>query len=195
MLTMEQQQLVTDNIRLAYKYVHSMLRKGVPLAFMRMDEDDLFSIAKLALCEAASEYNPDLGYAFSTYFYTVCFHKFRMIFREACTKKRRPYHESVSLNAPMRSVEYAVLMDILPSDELIPEEKLVERQQQTYLRFIVRYALPEDQRHILYQYYWKGMRQPEIARMRGMAQASVSRKLSRAYKTIAEKMNEAGYGC
>jgi DNA-directed RNA polymerase specialized sigma subunit len=65
-LTKEQQKLVEDHLWIAGKltYSASLHTRGFTGCFTK---DDLESIARFALCVAATRYNPDLGWKFSTY--------------------------------------------------------------------------------------------------------------------------------
>jgi len=65
-LTKEQQKLVEDHLWIAGKltYSASLHTRGFTGCFTK---DDLESIARFALCVAATRYDPDLGWKFSTY--------------------------------------------------------------------------------------------------------------------------------
>lgn len=65
-LTKAQQKLVEDHLWIAGKltYSASLHTRGFTGCFTK---DDLESIARFALCVAATRYNPDLGWKFSTY--------------------------------------------------------------------------------------------------------------------------------
>lgn len=69
-LTTEQQQLVTDNIGLAY-YMADKVMSRRPDIFkpnrLGYYADDVRSVAFVALCKAATAFQPELGFAFSSY--------------------------------------------------------------------------------------------------------------------------------
>ena len=69
-LTREQQKLVREHLWVAGRLAHSAQRLtgGFTGCFTR---DDLESVAHLALCVAATRYNPDLGWKFSTFAWTT----------------------------------------------------------------------------------------------------------------------------
>lgn len=65
-LTEEQQQLVEENIGLAYDRASKLFDKYSSYNF-GMEKDDYISSAMVGLCYAARSYNPNSGYKFSTY--------------------------------------------------------------------------------------------------------------------------------
>lgn len=69
-LTKAQQKLVEEHLWVAGRLAHSArsLTGGFTGCFTR---NDLESVAHLALCVAATRYNPDLGWKFSTYAWTT----------------------------------------------------------------------------------------------------------------------------
>lgn len=193
MLTPEKQKLAADNVALAYKYVHKMLRKGSSYRRLLLDKDDLYSIALLALCNAARDYEPESGYAFSTYVYRSCCHAFSRLFRDAKMKKHRLCYENISLDAPVTETDDCSIAGVLVDPGDPPDESFLRREQAQLLRSIVRNILPPDQSEIVHLYYWGGIGQPQIAQMRNTSQASISRALSRAHRSIANELKSAGY--
>lgn len=69
-LTPEQQQMVTDNIGLAY-YMADKVMSRRPDIFkptrLGYYADDVRSVAYIALCKAVTAFRPELGFAFSSY--------------------------------------------------------------------------------------------------------------------------------
>jgi len=70
-LTEAQQRLVEEHLWIAGRLAHSAktLTGGFTGSYTR---DDMKSVALLALCVAASRFNPDLGWKFSTYAWNTC---------------------------------------------------------------------------------------------------------------------------
>lgn len=60
-LSKDQQDLVSDNHNLIYSYANKM----------NLDINEYYDLLAIGLCKAAKTYDPDRGYAFSTYAYFV----------------------------------------------------------------------------------------------------------------------------
>lgn len=193
MLTPEQQKLAEDNIRLCHEFVRRELRRGPSLTRYGMDKDDMLSIAHYSLCLAARDYDPGLGYTFSTLFWRICWRQYRRAIRDLQTDKRRAVLECISLNSPCRSAEDQVMMNVLMDEGPLTDEWYIERERRIYVRFLVDKLLAPDQRRIVRRYYWDKAPQPKIAAELGMSQSMVSRALSKAAVRIRGVMKAAGY--
>ena len=80
------------------------------------------------------------------------------------------------------------LENIFDSDEIIPENILVDREQQRILREIIDTKLTEIQKLCLISYYYNEQKQNEIAENLGIPENTVKTHLSRAKKTIKENV-------
>ncbi len=60
-LSKDQQDLVSDNHNLIYSYANKM----------NLDINEYYDLLAIGLCKAAKMYDPNRGYAFSTYAYFV----------------------------------------------------------------------------------------------------------------------------
>jgi RNA polymerase sigma factor (sigma-70 family) len=95
------QQLVTDNLRLAYNQAHYFDRYG------QLELDDLIGEAQLALVYAAYYFQPNLGFSFST-FATRCIVR-RLVDAIETQKKSRLPQDTAAWSS-----EHESLVDSLP---------------------------------------------------------------------------------
>lgn len=115
-MTSEQQALVTNNMKLAYKVAHKWksqwLRHG-------MEFEDLTQTCLLGLCRAAHTYDPSRGVAFSTYATRVMDNE---VFAEL--KKRRHYMDR---NIATVDPELVDKLDLAGDDAERIEDAIIDR--------------------------------------------------------------------
>lgn len=90
-LSKEQQDLASDNHKLIYSFAN---KTG-------LDIDEYYGLLAIGLCKAAKTYDPDRGYAFSTYAYITMRNECYMYWRHMKTEQQIPEELIFSYNAPL----------------------------------------------------------------------------------------------
>ena len=177
-MTPDQETLVTNNLRLAGFVARRYLNS-------RNEYDDLVQNAYIGLINAARTFNPDKGFAFSTYA-TMC------IRNEIClylrNEKKRP--SIISLDKPINvegDEDGATLGDILFDSSPTPDEISAAADELRRLAKAIK-GLPKVERTAVILSYGLGgnekASQQAIAERLGGSQPNVSRILIRAKKRI-----------
>lgn len=130
-LTAEQQALVSDHVRLAWKY--SKTNRVPPGLTMEEWESECF----LVLVQAARNYQPGLGFKFSTYAYKCFRSRWARIYQIYKSKKQ----------APHQTIRLGVTEEFLPDHR---EEAIEAQGAKVQLDFLMG-ILSEYEREILFR--------------------------------------------
>ena len=90
-LSKDQQDLVSDNHNLIYSYANKM----------NLDINEYYGLLAIGLCKAAKTYDPNRGYAFSTYAYYVMRTECYQYWRHLSGGNQIPEELIFSYNAPL----------------------------------------------------------------------------------------------
>lgn len=181
-LTVEQQQLVTDNMNLIYKVLSDMgyAEYQNPERF----NEDWYGVAAIGLCLAASLYKPETGVSFCTYAYNTIWNEIS----KAQTKNKRLYQipedklcygESLVLND---SDCDSTLFDMIPGNEKYEPEIVLEREI-----FYLLDELKADKRlrYVVIRSY-EGYSSSEIAKKIGVSRTTVRHLLQQFYIKVQD---------
>lgn len=162
-LTEEQRKFVSDNHNLIYSYAQKN----------NLDLDEYYGILAIALCKAATIFDPDLGFAFSTLAHVSMHHECCSYRRDFYATRKIPKDLIVSLDAPIRDEPYSKefydkVYDIL-NDKYRTEIAKAE------LKEFISTLRQTDQ--IILLYTFQGYEQKEIAAALGMTRANVNGRL------------------
>lgn len=181
MLTIEQQQLAEDNVKLAYFFANKWYKK-----LPKMDIDELKSLALLGLTQAARSFNPEKGYTFAT-FADRCIGN--MIKRHLRDNKRHFAVDSTKLyfDAPIKNQhdkENITYYDLLYKNDDVFDSVLLNEVMRTVEELRPREKL------IFEKVVLEGLRQRELTEIVGVQQVHISRLLNKALKQIRLKFSE-----
>ena len=171
-LTPEQQQMVEDNMGLAYRMASRIFHKS-PLDF-----DDILSICLLTLVKVVPRYDPTKGFTFSTF---------------AASNMKWEAHKEAHPKKPR--VESLYLEDVISEDgkskweQFVagesPENEIVCEIATEQIKDNICKKLPPMHRDIfLARYQNPELTQKEVAELAGCSQVNVSR----VYRELREKL-------
>ncbi len=171
------EKLLEDNLKLANFVAKSYLDCGI-------EEEDIKSIAKLGLLKAAYRYEPEKGYAFSTFAVRVMQNTIMHELRKSRAVIRKADRQAVSLDAPLPfDTGYATLQDIIPDRDSCFEEKIEERNLLDATITDILNVCP-SKHCIALLLTALGINQTDIANIFGVSQSAVSKVLLRAKEAI-----------
>lgn len=150
--------------------------------------DELESQAFLGLVKAANKFEEERGLKFSTYAVPVIRGEIMRMYRDDkwYNSKRGCPHEILSLNIKMSSEEKQEEILTLLKDDTDYESEAVDN---ILIKEIIS-RLREDEKEIIYLYYYNGLRQAQIAEIIGLTQMSISRKITNALKKMRCQLSE-----
>lgn len=135
-LTREQQELVTDNINLAY-WGADKIRHRPAVQYLRMDYDDCLSLCMEALCRAAVWYDAEKG-AYSTAYVMCMNHLLSRRYEESQTKRKIGEMQTVSYDALCKEDapdESASMIDMIASNQpSVPESVIIHTEAGRIMR-------------------------------------------------------------
>ena len=169
-MTREREELVVENIALA----HYMAKKyrDVPIEF-----EEIISSAYLGLTKAALTFDFEKGYAFATYAGRVISNEILMFARG---EKRRNMLQTISMETKLHPEE-----DITIADTLYDKRNDYENVESFWdLKRKLESLEDEDRKLIVVRIENANSRQEDIAKLCGISQSYMSRKL----KKIKEKL-------
>ena len=173
----ERNKLAEDNFQLASFFANKYAGK-----FQSLDFEDLFGYAQLGLVKAAKDFNPALGYTFSTF----CG---RVIFNILAKAIRKPTIAAVSINTPIAAD--LTIEDVL-ADECDYSDLALHRMDIAVLSAQIR-MLPRKQRIALIAHA-NGERQCDIAALLNLSQPQVSRLLERTRRELRSSLERKAVG-
>lgn len=162
--------LITENIKLAY----IVLNKYAPKVKNLIDYEELKSICLLGLTKAANTFNPDKGFAFSTY---AC----KVISNDVLMELRSVNKLRKTISIETSTTDNLTILDMLYSDENIENDFLLSNTVDK-LRFFIK-NLPKREQKII-NYTIDGLTQVQIAKALGISQTQVSRLYNKALNTL-----------
>ncbi|NFE85329.1 sigma-70 family RNA polymerase sigma factor [Clostridium botulinum] len=169
---------VTEHLGLAY----SEARKIYKVLKSKYELDDLIQVASVGLVKAGMNYDKDKGYTFST-FATACIRGF--LYNFIRRDKKYNLKQGVPHNFSIISYEYEYVTGSL--DEKIGanefEDELIKKID---IKSVIE-KLDEKEKQIIELYYFKNNKQAQVAKLLGISQIQVSRRL----KKIIEKVRKA----
>lgn len=149
---MKNEDLVLNNIKLAYSVAWSMKSTGIEI-------EDLQSLALLGLVKAARNYDKDRGYKFSSLATTIMRNE---ILQEVRRQKKQ--RNQVSLNSPIAEGLFT-LADVLEDKK----NGFVEAEMQALIE-----GLEENEKKAVRLIIFQGMKQTEAAGIIGVSQSMTS---------------------
>lgn len=150
--------------------------------------DELESQAFLGLVKAANRFEEERGVKFSTYAVPVIRGEILRMYRDDkwYNSKRGCPHEILSLNVKMSSEEKQEEILTLLKDDTDYERETVDN----LLIKELSSRLKDDEKEIIFLYFYNGLRQPQIAEIIGLTQATISRKIRNALKKMRCQLSE-----
>jgi len=176
-LTPEQQQMVEDNIKLAYFALNKY--KG---GFAWVEQDDLMSTCFLGLTKAAKGYDPDKS-KFSTYAMVTIY---GTIVREFIPRK--PIIKPVYLEEIVNSQEHAFWQEAIPDNRNFEDEIVCNMTIETLFEKVKNNGrlTALDKKIYAAHYGNPELNQVELSQVTGCSQVSVHR----VYKKIREQFGD-----
>ncbi len=144
--------------------------------------DELESQAFLGLVKAANKFEEERGVKFSTFAIQVIRYELIRTFRDDkwYFSKRGCPHDVLSLNVKMSSEGKQEEILTLLKDDTDYESETVDN---ILIKQLIG-GLKEDEKEIIYLYFYNGLRQSQIAEIIGLTQVSISRKIRNALKKM-----------
>lgn len=175
---------IEEHLGLARKVASEFSKK----ANCKYTYDELESQAFLGLVKAANKFEEERGLKFSTYAVPVIRGEIMRMYRDDkwYNSKRGCPHEILSLNIKMSSEEKQEEILTLLKDDTDYESEAVDN---ILIKEIIS-RLREDEKEIIYLYYYNGLRQAQIAEIIGLTQMSISRKITNALKKMRCQLSE-----
>lgn len=177
MLTIEQQKLVEDNLALARNFVRTQAFLRPLRRRLRCQWSDMYSIANLALCQAAERFNPATGNSFSTFFYATCRGLFLVELRTTRNHRNSIMYNSISYDKPAYDDAEHMDIDFMPDDSC-EYESFIDLCQ------TIESALNSSERECISLHHLQGYPLEEVARIVGSTRGAVSVRLSRARQKL-----------
>lgn len=116
---------------------------------------------------------------FTTWAYTVCYHKHMMKIRASKAIKRKANNDTISLNKIIDDNNNIEILDILQA-----EYNPIENDKREIVNYIYNNNLSK-----LVKDYFDGKTQDELAIEYGISQPQIARKIKKELKEIREKLN------
>ena len=172
--------IVEEHLGLARKIAFQFYRNSKS----KYSYDEIESTAFLGLIEAANNFDESRGFKFSTYAIPVITGRVKRMFRDDKWYfiRRGVPHEMRSLNFIIDTENNVELQDIL-EDEVNIEENVTN--EITVKKLLA--SLTERDRNIVYLYYFKRLKQMEIAEIMNITQLSVSRIIKKSFEKMKEE--------
>lgn len=147
--------------------------------------EELESTAFLGLIEAAKNFDESRGFKFSTYAIPVITGRVKRMFRDDKWYfiRRGVPHEIRSLNFIIDTEHNVELQDIL-EDEVNIEENVIN--EITVKKLLA--SLTERDRNIVYLYYFKRLKQIEIAEIMNITQISVYKIIKKSLEKMKAEL-------
>lgn len=176
-------QLMINNDRATYHIARRL--KGSNGA----DLEDLASIARLGLVKAIETFKVDKGFRFTTYSYKCMQNE--ILYNLNRDKKWEG--KLILLEQPIwedGEGDTLTLMDILETKELNPLESYLEKERIKALRKVIQ-ELPDRDRFIIDEIYFKGRTQTDVAKDLGRATSNVTYHLKKILGRIRLQLEGA----
>lgn len=150
---MKNEDLVLNNIKLAYSVAWSMKSTGIEI-------EDLQSLALLGLVKAARDYDKERGYKFSSLAITIMRNE---ILQEV--RRQRKQQNQVSLNSPIADGLYTLA-------DMLEDKKNGFAEAEIQMMMIE--GLEENEKKAVWLVFFQGLKQAEAADIMGVSQSMVS---------------------
>ena len=184
-LTLEEQQIVTDNIGLVYRAAKHFNAQRNICATLRIDWDDYVSLLYIALCKAVRSYDASRGAALTTAFWTIAENEISREFTAASRLRRKINYTAYSLDYISECTDGLTFGEFLLCDEEC------SREDDILTRIVVIDAinrLPKTERDITIAYFLKGKRQTEIGADYGVTHSRIGQILKQAKDKLKEEL-------
>lgn len=169
---------------------HLGLARKIAFQFSRIYKDkytydEIESTAFLGLIEAAKNFDESKGFKFSTYAMPYITGRVKRMYRDDkwYFVKRGVRHDMGSLNFVIDNENNTELQDIL-EDEVNIEENVIN--EITVKKLLA--SLTERDRKIVYLYYFKRLKQIEIAEIMNITNVSVYRIIKKSLEKMKEEL-------
>lgn len=180
-LTPQQEKLAEDNYKLIFKCANYW-KKKLDLPF-----EDCYDDCAESYMRSVRKFNPDLGWKFSTFYYTVAKSSMWKVMRDKRAQKRAANLNTLSTDKVMGfhpDGSDITLMDMLKSksslnndfDKIALNESLAK--------------LEERERICIELMYFKEVRQKDISALMGFTQAHVSRTIRSGLEKMRNELEE-----
>lgn len=173
-LTAKQQQLVSDNLPLAFHVVNRMRN------FLDLDLHEEMHLATIDLCRAASIFDPSRGYKFST-LATTCIRNGILGRKRFNTSKRE------TAIRPAKTADEIYLLDSISDPMPTATEDGEDYEHDQYRKALVKRLLAlvdARSRYVLRLYYGNGWTLKEIGKRYGVSKERIRQILSDACASI-----------
>ena len=171
-LTDAQRKLVEENLGLV-----AFALKKIPVGYFDSRED-AYQIGSIGLMKAARSYDPEKRVLFATYAMPCILNELRMALRHINCSCPAGKVCSYDADIPSQEGEAFSLLDVVPSDEPLPETRMIARETLSRIVSALK-AMPDRDAYPLLRMIVQNRTQKEIAAALGITQSAVSRKLQR----------------
>lgn len=189
---MERNQLIEDNVRLVY-YAAKKYQRNSP------DWEDLVQAGMEGLCTAAARFDPEKGFAFSTYAVSYIKGHMNMYCARCCCGPVRPMRKAdgslvicgyAAGDAPICKDSRTTLLESLPleSDPVEAAERNILAGQA--LAWIQENVSERD--YSIYLLWLGGRSQADAGRSFGLTQVSVGRIVHKVNRMLRDWFQQAG---
>lgn len=137
--------------------------------------EEYYDIGMIGLCKAAKNYNENFGIKFSTF--AVPYIK-GTILTHIKRNKNKIHMNAISLNTPLaeNDTKTIYLEDTIYDNKF--EEELQKKEEIIFLEKALN-KLSEEEKQIIYLYFYKELNQIEIGKILNLSQAHISRKINK----------------
>ncbi len=169
----DNEEMVTNNLKLVYKITNEYFGQWKYRKQGLFDYEDLIQIGLIGLIKACNDFNPSLGYKFSTYASRKIRSEITMFFRDVFCKSRVKEKKITKLvSTEDKTIKDFKFEELLKSDGF--EDETIDIV--IFNEFLE--TLNEREKKVLYLRY-NNMSQTKIAKEVGINQSSVSLQIKR----------------
>ena len=175
----QRDELITENIRLAYHFAHLWKRKAYWI-----DLNELMSTAQYGLLKAANTFDTEKEIKFSTYASKVIQNEILLLMRSI---KNRVF--TISLEAGMNGDEYWGDKETTLEDSIPVEDPIKEWTTNHVLLQCIE-GLTEKEKKLIYYYYMQDMKQADLAKLIGVRQPQIARMIQQTLEKMKNVLKE-----
>ncbi|MGL4875150.1 MAG: sigma-70 family RNA polymerase sigma factor [Clostridium sp.] len=170
---------IEEHLGLARKVAGEFSR----LSYCSYGYEELESQAFVGLCSAAKKFDINKGYTFSTFAVPIIRYWILRTFRDDrwLSQKRGVRHEIYSLNIKVGEKQEEEMQDMLKDDFTFEEVSI----DSIWIKDLLL-ILNDKERVVIKLHYFDNLPQQEVAKVIGVTQATVSRRLRKAIKKLRE---------
>lgn len=150
-----------------------------------LNNEDMMQNLKLAMFRAIKKYNPEKGVALSTYVYVALFHEYKYSFRDKNLKI--DYVDNVVAD---ENGKESSIFDFIADNKTVDIDYEIDKQEIFKIIFNYLDTCEPEHKNMFLDYYFKNVKQKELAKIYGLSQGQISRKIKMIVKCLQELLKD-----